>query len=59
VDTTGAGDCFCGALTARLAAGEAIWDALSYAQAAASISVTRPGAAGSMPSRDEVLKLLA
>lgn len=55
VDTTGAGDCFCGALTARLAAGEAIWDALAYAQAAAAISVTRPGAAGSMPTKAEVL----
>lgn len=54
-DTTGAGDCFCGALTARLAAGGAIWDALAYAQAAAAISVTRPGAAGSMPTRAEVL----
>ncbi len=55
IDTTGAGDCFCGALTARLAAGEAIWDALAYAQAAAAISVTRPGAAGSMPTLAEVL----
>ena len=53
-DTTGAGDCFCGALTARLAAGEAIWDALEYAQSAAAISVTRPGAAQSMPTRAEV-----
>lgn len=58
VDTTGAGDCFCGALTARLAASEAIWDALTYAQAAAAISVTRPGAAGSMPTRAEVLDAL-
>jgi ribokinase len=54
IDTTGAGDCFCGALTARLAAGEAIWDALEYAQSAAAISVTRPGAAQSMPTRAEV-----
>lgn len=59
LDTTGAGDCFSGALTARLAAGEAIWDALAYAQAAAAISVTRPGAAGSMPTRAEVLQALA
>lgn len=59
LDTTGAGDCFCGALTARLAAGEAIWDALAYAQAAAAISVTRPGAAGAMPARAEVLEAIA
>ncbi len=59
LDTTGAGDCFCGALTARLAAGEAVWDALAYAQTAAAISVTRPGAAGSMPTRAKVLKAIA
>lgn len=58
VDTTGAGDCFCGAVTARLAADDTIWDALTYAQAAAAISVTRPGAAGSMPTRAEVLATL-
>ena len=59
VDTTGAGDCFCGAFVARLAAGETVWDALAYAQAAASISVTRAGAAQSMPTRDEVLAVTA
>ena len=58
VDTTGAGDCFCGALTAQLADGQTVWQALNYAQAAAAISVTRPGAAGSMPTRAEVLDLL-
>lgn len=58
VDTTGAGDCFCGAFTARLAAGDAVWDALDYAQAAAAISVTRTGAAQSMPTRSEVAAML-
>ena len=51
VDTTGAGDCFVGALSAQLALGRTIRDALGYANAAASISVQRMGAAPSMPIR--------
>jgi ribokinase len=54
VDTTGAGDCFVGAVAAKLAGGAAIRDALAYANAAASISVQRMGAAPSMPSAAEV-----
>ena len=58
VDTTGAGDCFVGALAAQLAGGTAIRDALAYANAAASISVQRMGAAPSMPTAGEVYKIL-
>jgi ribokinase len=54
VDTTGAGDCFVGALAAQLANGKAIRDALTYANAAASICVQRMGAAPSMPTAAEV-----
>jgi len=54
VDTTGAGDCFVGALAARLAQGATIQDALGYANIAASISVQRMGAAPSMPTAAEV-----
>jgi ribokinase len=54
VDTTGAGDCFAGAVAARLALGKSIYDALDYANAAASISVQRMGAAPSMPTAAEV-----
>jgi ribokinase len=54
VDTTGAGDCFVGAVAARLAAGKSIRDALSYANIAASICVQRMGAAPSMPTAAEV-----
>jgi ribokinase len=54
VDTTGAGDCFVGAVAARLAAGKSIGDALNYANIAASICVQRMGAAPSMPSTAEV-----
>jgi len=54
VDTTGAGDCFVGAVAAQLASGKSIGDALVYANAAASISVQRMGAAPSMPTAAEV-----
>ena len=54
VDTTGAGDCFVGAVAAQLAGGHSIRDALAYANAAASICVQRMGAAPSMPTAAEV-----
>jgi ribokinase len=58
VDTTGAGDCFVGALAAQLANGTAIDLALAYANVAASISVQRMGAAPSMPTAAEVDEIL-
>jgi ribokinase len=54
VDTTGAGDCFVGAVAAQLAAGKSMADALDYANTAASICVQRMGAAPSMPTAAEV-----
>jgi ribokinase len=54
VDTTGAGDCFVGALAAKLAHGASLNDALGYANLAASVSVQRMGAAPSMPTADEI-----
>ena len=54
VDTTGAGDCFVGALAAQLAQGKPIRDALDYANIAASICVQRMGAGPSMPTAAEV-----
>lgn len=59
VDTTGAGDCFVGALAARLAGGKPVREALDYANAAASICVQRMGAAPSMPTAAEVENALA
>jgi ribokinase len=59
VDTTGAGDCFVGAVAARLAGGKSIGDALVYANAAAAISVQRMGAAPSMPTAVEVSAALS
>jgi ribokinase len=58
VDTTGAGDCFVGAVAAQLAGGKAIGDALAYGNIAASICVQRMGAAPSMPTTAEVEAVL-
>ncbi|WP_298244086.1 ribokinase [uncultured Bradyrhizobium sp.] len=58
VDTTGAGDCFVGALAAQLASGAALRAALTFANAAASISVQRMGAGPSMPTATEVAAVL-
>lgn len=54
VDTSGAGDCFCGVVAACVDQGIGLEDALRLANAAASISVGRRGAAPSMPRRAEV-----
>ncbi len=58
MDTVGAGDCFSGVVAAALAEGRPIADAIRFGIAAASISVTRPGAQASMPFRREILKAL-
>jgi ribokinase len=58
VDTTGAGDCFVGALAAQLAEGVALRTALAFANAAASISVQRMGAGPSMPTAAEVAAVI-
>eukprot|EP01036_Dinobryon_divergens_P048223 gene48223-64707_t len=54
VDTTGAGDCFVGALASQLAAGRTPTAAARFASAAASCSVERLGAAPAMPTDQEV-----
>jgi ribokinase len=54
VDSTGAGDCFVGALAARLAAGDPMGRAMHIANVAASLSVQRFGAGTSMPTLAEV-----
>lgn len=51
VDTTAAGDSFCGALTVALATGADLVTATRHAVAAASITVTRRGAQPSLPTR--------
>jgi ribokinase len=54
VDSTAAGDTFIGGLCAALVEGRSLEAAIAFAQAAAAISVTRPGAQTSIPRRDEV-----
>ena len=54
VDTTGAGDTFMGYFVGCLAQGMERKDAMQYAAMAASIAVTRPGAAPSIPMMAEV-----
>jgi ribokinase len=59
VDSTGAGDCFTGALAASLARGSDIEAALHFATDAAAISVQRHGAGPSMPSAADIAALRA
>ena len=59
IDTTGAGDCFVGALAAKLAEAATLRTALAFANAAASISVQRMGAGPSMPTAAEVAAVLS
>ena len=55
VDTTAAGDVFCGALAVALSEGKKTEEAVVFANKAAGISVTRMGAQASAPYRDELL----
>lgn len=55
VDTTGAGDCFLGALAVFLARGAAMRDALTRACAAAAFSVSRPGTQTSFPTARDLI----
>ena len=54
VDTTAAGDAFCGALATGLAQGENLVDAVAFANAAGALAVTVLGAAPSMPAAAQV-----
>lgn len=58
VDTTGAGDTFCGYFMAGILAGLEIGTILKQASAASAISVSRKGAAPSIPDRREILGML-
>lgn len=57
VDTTGAGDAFCGTFAAALAEGESLQSATNLATAAGSLAVRAQGAAASYAGRDEVRAL--
>lgn len=54
IDCVAAGDTFNGAFVVALAEGAACADAIAFAQKAAAIAVTRPGAQSSVPFREEI-----
>jgi len=56
IDTVGAGDCFSGVFAAVISAGESVERAIRAGVIAAAISVTRPGAQPSMPTRREIVQ---
>ena len=58
VDTTGAGDVFCGVFAASMAQGLAVEPATRGAVRAATLSVTRPGTQSAFPSRAEIEQIL-
>lgn len=59
IDTTAAGDIFCGALAAELGQGHSWKEALTFASAASAICVTRMGAQPSIPTGKEVRDFLS
>ncbi|MDO9165458.1 MAG: ribokinase [Rhodoferax sp.] len=59
VDTTGAGDTFCGVLVAALSQGHTLQQSLRLASAAGALACTKPGAQSSIPTQAEVAAFLA
>ena len=58
IDTTAAGDVFCGNIAVAIAEGKSIFEAVQFASAASAISVTRLGAQSSIPTRKEIEEFL-
>jgi ribokinase len=58
IDTTAAGDAFAGALAVRLASGDSLSTAAQFASAAGALAATRHGAQPSMPTADEIARLI-
>ncbi len=54
IDTTGAGDVFCGAFSVYLAEQHSISESVQFANAAAALAVTRIGAQSAIPYKKEV-----
>ena len=59
VDSTAAGDAFNGALACAVAEGRSMAEGIRFASAAGALTVTRKGAQDSLPTRDEITRLLA
>ena len=58
VDTTAAGDTFCGSLTAFMAEGKSIQEAIILASAASALTVQKLGAYPSIPNKNEIESFL-
>ena len=58
VDTTAAGDAFNAGLAVALAEGRPLREALTFASATAALTCTRRGAQASLPTREEVARLV-
>ena len=58
LDTTAAGDTFCGAFTTRIVAGDSLESAIQFSSAAAALSTLKVGAQSSIPYLSEVLEYL-
>lgn len=59
VDTTAAGDAFCGAMAVALGGGKSLIEAVRFANAAGALAVTVAGAEASLPQRSSVERLCA
>jgi ribokinase len=57
IDTTAAGDAFCGAVCVGLSEGWSVLDSVQLAAKAAALTVTRMGAQGSIPYRKELVHM--
>ena len=57
IDTTAAGDAFCGGLVAELSRGKNMESALKFAAAAGGLATTKPGATTSLPTENEICSL--
>ncbi len=54
IDTTGAGDSYCGAFVTALSEGKSVKEAMEFASKVSSIAVTKKGAIASLPHRSEI-----
>lgn len=59
VDTTAAGDAFCGAFATAISQNKPILECLRFANAAGALAATKAGAVPSLPKSDEILSMLA
>ena len=58
VDTTGAGDAFCGALAVAASTGKKLEEAVAYANCAGALKTTKMGAQEALPTREELEKFI-